>query len=98
MIAAGLLHDVAEYVNSRVAKVVINGTYTITDFDVKVVTDNVLALNYIVPVSDVSLITLVELRDASNNVLTSNPVNVPITTDHLMLQTIEVKEGAIKNG
>lgn len=92
MIAAELLHDVAEYVNSRVAKVLINGTYTITNFDVKAVTDNVLALNYIVPVAEVSLITLVELKDADDNVLTSDPVNVPIAADHLMLQTIEVKE------
>lgn len=92
MITADLLHGVAEYVNSRVAKVVINGTYTITDFEVKAVTDNVLALNYIVPVAEVSLITLVELKDAADNVLTSDPVNVPITADHLMLQTIEVKE------
>lgn len=92
MITAGLLHGVAEYVNSSVAKVVINGIYTITDFEVKAVTDNVLALNYIVPVAEVSLITLVELKDAANNVLISDPVNVPITADHLMLQTIEVKE------
>jgi hypothetical protein len=92
MIAPILLHDVAEYVNSRVAKVVINGTYVITNFEVKAVTDNVLALNYVVPVSQVSLITLVEVKDSDDNVLTSNPVNVPITADHLMLQTIEVKE------
>jgi len=92
MITEGLLHGVAEYVNSSVSKVVINGTYTITDFEVKAVTDNVLALNYIVPVAEVSLITLVELKDAANNVLISDPVNVPITADHLMLQTIEIKE------
>lgn len=92
MITEGLLHGVAEYVNSSVAKVVINGTYTITDFEVKAVTNNVLALNYIVPVAEVSLITLVELKDEANNVLISDPVNVPITADHLMLQTIEVKE------
>lgn len=92
MISPELLHGVTEYVSHRVAKVVINGTYTITDFDVKAVTDNVLALNYIVPVSEVSLITLVELKDAADVVLTSNPVNVPIAADHLMLQTIEVKE------
>lgn len=92
MISTDLLHGVAEYVNHRVAKVVINGTYIITDFDVKAVTDNVLALNYIVPVSEVSLITLVELKDAADIVLTFNPVNVPIAADHLMLQTIEIKE------
>lgn len=94
MITTGLLHDVAGYVNSRVAKVVINGTYTIVNFEVKAVTDSVLALNYIVPVAEVSLITLVELKDEADNVLSSNPVNVPIAADHLMLQTIEVKEAA----
>lgn len=92
MIAASLLHDMGEYVKERVAKVVINGSYEITNFEVKAVTDNVLALNYIIPVSEVSLITLVELKDASNTILTSNDVNVPITADHLMLQTIKVKE------
>lgn len=93
MIASNLLHDVADYVNGRVAKVVINNSYTITDFEVKTVNEKVLILNYIVPVSEVSLITLVELKDAADNVLSSNAVNVPITADHLMLQTIEIKEG-----
>lgn len=92
MIAANLLHDLVTYVNVRVAKVVINGTYEITSFKVKEVTDNVLALNYIVPVADVSLITSIELKDTTNNVLTSNQVNIPIVADHLMLQTIVVKE------
>lgn len=92
MIEANLLHDIAGYVNGRVAKVVINGTYTITNFEVKAVTDNVLALNYVVPVKEVSLITMVELRDAADTVLTSNEVEIPIVSDHLMLQTLEVKE------
>lgn len=92
MIEPNLLHDMAAYVNGRVAKVVINGSYEITNFVVKAVTDNMLALNYIVPVAEVSLITLVEIKDASDTVLTSNAVNVPITADHMMLQTIEVKE------
>lgn len=92
MITSKLLNSLAAFVDSRVAKVVLNGTYAITDFEVKAVTDNVLALNYIVPAADVSLITLIELKDAANNVLTSNAVNVPITVDHMMLQTITVKE------
>lgn len=93
MIAEGILHDVAEYVNGRVAKVVLNGTYAITDFEVKSVTDKVLVLNYIIPVSEIALVTLIELKDAEDTVLSSNAVNIPIAADHLMLQTIEVKEG-----
>ncbi|WP_334072477.1 MULTISPECIES: ketopantoate hydroxymethyltransferase [Paenibacillus] len=93
MIAEGILHDVAEYVNGRVAKVVLNGTYAITDFEVKSVTDKVLVLNYIIPVAEIPLVTLIELKDAADTVLSSNVVNIPIAADHLMLQTIEVKEG-----
>ncbi|GIO88184.1 hypothetical protein J25TS5_51160 [Paenibacillus faecis] len=93
MIAEGILHDVAEYVNGRVAKVVLNGTYTITDFEVKSVTDSLLVLNYIIPVAEIPLVTLIELKDAADTVLSSNAVNIPIAADHLMLQTIEVKEG-----
>jgi len=93
MIAEGILHDVAEYVNGRVAKVVLNETYTITDFEVKSVTDSVLVLNYIIPVAEIPLVTLIELKDAADTVLSSNAVNIPIAADHLMLQTIEVKEG-----
>ncbi|MBB6733177.1 ketopantoate hydroxymethyltransferase [Cohnella zeiphila] len=93
MIEPNLLHDVATYIDGRVAKVVLNGSYEIVNFEVKEVTDNTLALNYIVPIADVQLITQIDLQDASGTVLTSNPVNVPISSDTLILQTINVKEG-----
>lgn len=92
MISTGLLCDIAGYVNSRATKVVINGSYEITNFQVKAVTDNVLALNYIVPVADVTLITRIEIKDASNVLLTSDNVHVPIASDTLILQTIETNE------
>ncbi|RJX40860.1 ketopantoate hydroxymethyltransferase [Paenibacillus pinisoli] len=92
MIDSDLLNSIAQHVNSRVDKVVINGSFVITDFVVKAVTDNVMALNYIVPAAEVSLITMIELKDMSNKVLTSRPVNVPVVADLMMLQTITVKE------
>lgn len=92
MITSTFLHDVAVYVDDHIDKVVLNGSYEITDFEVKQVTDSTLALNYMVRVADVSLITLIELKDSSNNVKTTNAVNVPIASDTLMLQTIELKE------
>jgi hypothetical protein len=92
MISTTFLNELAEYVDDRVAKVVINDSYVITDFEVKSVTANILALNYIVPVAEVSLITLVELKATDDTLLTSNPVNVPIAADHMMLQTITVRE------
>ncbi|MBD2846182.1 ketopantoate hydroxymethyltransferase [Paenibacillus sp. IB182496] len=92
MIATNFLHDIADYVDHRVAKVVINGSYEITQFEVKSVTDQTLALNYVVPLAEVSQITLIELKDAENQVLTANSVDVPITADHLMVHTLSIKE------
>ncbi|MBJ6360886.1 ketopantoate hydroxymethyltransferase [Paenibacillus sp. GCM10012307] len=92
MINPSLLHDMAVILNARIAKVVLNGSYEITDFRVKQVTDSTVALNYFVPVSDVSLITRIELQDAAGIVLTSNDVHVPLAADQIMMQTVAVKE------
>lgn len=92
MITQQFLNDVAGYVDSRVAKVVLNGSYEITQFEIKQVTDNTLAIKYIIPAAEVSLVTLIELQDAAGNVIATNNVNVPITSDTLMLQTISVEE------
>lgn len=92
MIAQLLLNQLAQVIDGKIAKIIINGSYEITNFKVKEVNQNVVALNYIVPVADVSLITTIAVVDANNKVLTNNNVNVPIVADHLMLQTISVKE------
>lgn len=92
MIEAQFLQDLASYVNSRIAKVVINGSYDITSFTVKRVDNQTAVMNYIVPAAEVSLITQIELRDAEERVISSKPVHIPITADHLMLQTLNVKE------
>lgn len=92
MIATEFLHDIADYVDDRIAKVVLNDSYEITEFVVKAVTDNVVALNYIVPADEVSLVTLIELKDGEDNLITTNDVNVPIMSDTMILQTIETKE------
>jgi hypothetical protein len=94
MIEASFLSELAALVERRVDKVVLNGVYQITDFAVKSVSSNVLALNYIVPVARVPLVTLIELRSSDDTVLMRNVVNLPITADHMMLQTITVKEAS----
>jgi len=94
VITTSFLHDVALYTEGRVEKVILNGTHEITNFEVKHVTESTLALNYIVTATEVPVITLIELKDASNQVLSSNIVNVPITADTMMLQPIEVKEAS----
>lgn len=92
MITPNFLNNIATYVSSRIAKVVLNGTYTITVFEAKTVTDNMVALNYIIPASAVSLVTLIEVKDASDNVISSKPVSLPVTSDTLMLETYEIEE------
>jgi hypothetical protein len=93
MINPILLAEMAEHVDQRIAKVVLNGTYEITDFRVKEVSESTVALNYVVPVAEVSLVTLIELKDSTGTILSANEVFVPITADHMMLQTITIKEG-----
>ncbi|MGO4786959.1 ketopantoate hydroxymethyltransferase [Paenibacillus sp. FSL W7-1279] len=93
MISSQVLNDVAEYVDSRVSKVVLNGTYEITDFEVKQVTGSMMALNYIVPASSISLVTQIDLTGEAGELISSNPVYLPVSSDTLILQTIEVKEG-----
>ncbi|MDQ0269926.1 ketopantoate hydroxymethyltransferase [Cytobacillus purgationiresistens] len=93
MISASFKNDIAKYTDQRVSKVVLNGTFSISNFEVKSVSDNVMVLNYIVFASDISLITKIELVDSQNKIISSNDVNIPVTTDQLMIQTIEIKEG-----
>ncbi|HLT41952.1 MAG TPA: hypothetical protein VKZ95_04540 [Sphingobacteriaceae bacterium] len=92
MIAQQLLQDVANLVNDRIAKVVLNGTYEITDFEVKEVSGTTVGMEYLIPVAEITQLKLIELKDANDTTLTSNTVNVPINVDTLFLQTVEVKE------
>lgn len=91
MIHQTLLNDIAQLVDGKIKKVVINEMYEITDFVVKQVTESVIGLNYIIPVSVISLVELIELKDENDQILSSNAVQVPIAADHMMLQTISVK-------
>ncbi|MGG3278852.1 ketopantoate hydroxymethyltransferase [Paenibacillus solani] len=92
MISSQFLNGVAEYINAKVSKVVINEDFEITQFDVKQVSGSMLALNYIVPASSISLVTQIDLTDESGKLISSNPVYLPVSSDTLILQTIEVKE------
>lgn len=92
MIVNSFLNDVARFVDANISKVVLNDTVEITNFTVKEVTGSTVGMQYIVSAADVSLVTKIDLRDANNNVKTTNNVYVPITTDTLLLQTVHVKE------
>ncbi|MFD3260810.1 ketopantoate hydroxymethyltransferase [Paenibacillus lentus] len=89
---SSFLNDVARFVDANISKVVLNDTVEITSFSLKEVTGSTVGMQYIVPAADVSLVTKIELKDANNNIKTTNNVYVPITTDTLLLHTVQVKE------
>lgn len=92
-VQAGLLADVAAFTATDITKVRINGAVLITTFDVKTSSAGVTTVEYDVIPSQVSTITLVELLNASNVVLTSSTVYVPVPLGVRMTHTITFKEG-----
>ncbi|MGK5512063.1 ketopantoate hydroxymethyltransferase [Brevibacillus formosus] len=92
MITDQFLGTVAEFVNSKVAKVVLNQTYEITNFTIKSVQENVLTIEYMVPAASVSVITLIQVKDAVSGLISENQVYVPVPSDTIIAQTVKVKE------
>ena len=92
MIASAILSAMATLVDNKIAKVVVNDTYEITTFEVKAVNGGSVGMQYLIPAT-IPIVTKIELKDSENKNISSNDVYVPITTDTLILQTIEIKEG-----
>lgn len=92
MISAVFLGKLAAYAHQQIAKVVLNGTCEITQFEVKRVDGSVVTLNYLVPAAEVTQINRIDLVAADGTVISSNAVDVPITADALMVQTLSFEE------
>lgn len=93
MISSAFKNLVANFTDGRVTKVVLNnGAYEITDFELKQVSGSIMSLNYFVPYGSVASVTKIELKNNAGDVVSENVVNVPIASDTLLIQTIEVKE------
>lgn len=88
-----LFNRTATFLATLPATVTINGTYNITNFEILSASANKANLQYIVPLSATSLITLIEVKDSTGALLSSDVVNIPITSDHLQVQSITVREG-----
>lgn len=93
MITTEFLNEVAIFTNNKIRKVVLNEVYEINEFEIKRVDQQVVTLEYTVPNGSVEAIHLIQLKDTLDQVVSSNAVYVPITSDTLMLQTIRVEEG-----
>lgn len=92
MIELGYLKEIAEYTEGKIAKIVLNETFEITAFEYKGIQDQSVLLKYMVPNGSVANVDKIELKTNSNQVISSNEVSIPITTDTVLLQTIELKE------
>ncbi|GAA0379004.1 ketopantoate hydroxymethyltransferase [Bacillus horti] len=93
MITVEFLQEVAAFVDRKIDRVVLNGTYEIDEFEIKNLTNETVVMQYMIPNGSVSTISLIELRDEDGGIISSNSVNIPVTADTLMLQSIEIGEG-----
>lgn len=94
MISSILLQEMAQHINRRIAKVVLNQSVEITDFQIKDVSEQEVLMEYIIPAGAAETVTLIELQDEAGTVLTTNPVYIPLTTDTLIKHPIAIKEVA----
>lgn len=92
MIDSVFLHDMAAFVESKIAKVLINGTYEITNFTIKSVTDSKVHMEYLIPNGAVSEVTSMSLVAADGSVITTSAVFLPITSDTTITHTFTILE------
>lgn len=92
MISNDFLSEIVIFTDKKIKKVVLNGIYEITSFDLKKVSANELSMRYTVPFGAVENIQQIELKNELDKVISSNQVYVPISSDTILSQTIFVKE------
>lgn len=95
-IQPALLTATANFVSGDVAAARLNGSIKITSLT-KTLEGSTLTILYAVTPQQASAVTLVELLDANDTILTSSTVYVPITGTTMMKHTIPTKEGVLKN-
>ena len=89
-----LLANIAAFTVTDVAKARINETLVISTFISKTSIANVINLQYTVAVeAGITAVTIVELMDINDNVLTRSLVYIPVLADIVLKHTIQVKEG-----
>jgi hypothetical protein len=92
MIAQSYLNELTAYTNAKIAKVVLNDTVEISSFLLKETAENVLTLEYLVPMGTVATVSKMELKSSTGAVVSSRTVNVPIVEDTIMRHAITVEE------
>ncbi|GLI08093.1 hypothetical protein YDYSG_41230 [Paenibacillus tyrfis] len=92
MIPTTFLSELAQFTNTQIAKVVLNGSYEIDTFRIKKVEASIVELEYMIPAGSVAEVTLIELKSNKGQVVSSNEAYVPITSDTVIRHTVTVKE------
>ena len=90
-VQAALLTDTANFVESDIASVRINGATAISDIT-KSVSGSTVTVEYAVNSAQAQTVTQIELLNSSGNVLTSASVYVPITDPATFTHSIPVQE------
>ncbi|WP_404407752.1 ketopantoate hydroxymethyltransferase [Jeotgalibacillus malaysiensis] len=93
MMNPDFLNSLATYTHSKIEKVVINEVHEIIEFEVKSQQSNEVKVEYLVPFNLVETVTKIELKDQSDQVVTTNNVFVPITSDTLLKHNFLIQEG-----
>lgn len=89
-----MLNKLATFTAAEIAKVRVNDSYIVTDFEIKSASANVVTVQYtILPESGITNVTRIELLDSANNVLTRSNVYIPLVLGVNLKHTILVKEG-----
>ncbi|GMX63207.1 hypothetical protein Elgi_00570 [Paenibacillus elgii] len=92
MIPTTFLSELAQFTNTQIAKVVLNGSYEINTFRIKKVEAGIVELEYMIPAGSVAEVTLIELKSSKGQVVSANEAYVPITSDTVIRHTVTVKE------
>ncbi|NBJ68921.1 MULTISPECIES: ketopantoate hydroxymethyltransferase [Clostridia] len=93
MIKQPFINDVARYIEQQITSVRLNNSYIINSFVVKEVQGCCVSMEILVKHGSIDTITIIDLLNEDGEVISTNDVVVPITSDTVILQSFEVREG-----
>lgn len=94
MITKDYLNEVAFETYDKIAKVKLNdGEYEITQFNIKQTSENIVQLEYTIPLGSVTEVRKIELMSRANEVISRNDIYIPITSTTIIKHHIYVKDG-----
>lgn len=81
MIKAEFMNEIAQFIETRIDKVRINGVYDITNFTIKSVSGSKVSMAYMIPNGAVTKVANMALLDEDELVIATNDVYIPISSD-----------------